>query len=225
MPEKDPRWVAGATMRVAVEIAVKEHANQARKRHKEPYLGHLFGVASNVIEAGGSEHQAAAALLHDIIEDQNISREELAVRVGREVADIVHHCSEPEFNLGGRTHDETWGDRKAWYLNHLADLSATDPAVLVALADKVNNCEKTARDFQSDIAAGKTVNEFWQDFNAGDSCQQWWYTSLVREFSDKIKSSSPLEFALLNRFRLAVSALFDNRQVHQCDRDHQHGGS
>ena len=53
----------------AVDYARIAHAAQVRKGTTIPYLTHLLGVAALVIEHGGSEDQAIAGLLHDLIED------------------------------------------------------------------------------------------------------------------------------------------------------------
>ena len=112
MTEKNPTWVAGPVFRKAMEMAIEKHAGQARKADSEPYLGHLLAVASNVIEAGGTETQAAAALLHDAIEDQGCTVEEIANRVSPAVAAIVEHCTEPAFDANGEDRTQTWWTRK-----------------------------------------------------------------------------------------------------------------
>ncbi|MFM1790821.1 MAG: hypothetical protein RLZZ526_1148 [Actinomycetota bacterium] len=224
MTEKNPTWVAGPVFRTAMEMAIEKHAGQARKADSEPYLGHLLAVASNVIEAGGTETQAAAALLHDAIEDQGCTVDEIADRVSPAVAAIVNSCSEPDDN-GGADRSGTWWDRKQTYLAKL-DTFATegtlDDSVLVALADKVNNCEKTARDLRRHLTGkGQTIETFWSGFNAGDSCQEAWYRGLLAGFR-AIDLRSPLADVLLERFEAAVKALFDERVVIACDKSHQH---
>jgi (p)ppGpp synthase/HD superfamily hydrolase len=46
------------------------HHQQHRKGVPIPYIAHLMGVCVLVLEAGGDEDQAIAALLHDAVEDQ-----------------------------------------------------------------------------------------------------------------------------------------------------------
>ena len=224
MTEKNPTWVAGPVFRKAMEMAIEKHAGQARKADSEPYLGHLLAVASNVIEAGGTETQAAAALLHDAIEDQGCTVEEIANRVSPAVAAIVKSCSEPDDN-GGADRSGTWWDRKQTYLAKLdkfATEDTLDDSVLVALADKVNNCEKTARDLRRHLTEkGQTIETFWEGFNAGDSCQEAWYRGLLAGF-DALDLGNDLARALLRRFSLAVNDLFGGREVHTCQANHQH---
>ncbi|MFM8601260.1 MAG: HD domain-containing protein [Actinomycetota bacterium] len=220
MTEPDPRWVAGPLFASAMELAVKHHARQARKRDNEPYIGHLLSVAGNVIEAGGSEVQAAAALLHDINEDQHVPFETIADRVSPQVAAIVESCSEEE-EPEGANRKASWGTRKQEALGHLRAMDSADPALLVKLADKVNNSEKAVRDFARWKRETGSADGFWGEFNAGDSCQQWWYGSLLAGFREK--EYTPLGQTLLDRFADAVDALFGGRTVAQCTVDHGHG--
>lgn len=225
MSNTTPDWVAGPEFRKAMEMATEKHADHARKTDREPYLGHLLAVASNVIEAGGTETQAAAALLHDSIEDRDCTVHEIATRVSPAVAAIVGHCSEPPFDEDGENRQQTWWKRKQNYLSELArfgDTRILDPSVLVALADKVNNCEKTARDLHRHIHVNRLpITTFWEDFNAGDSCQEAWYRGLVAGFTS-LDLGTDRARALLRRLETAVSELFDGREVVQCTVNHGH---
>ena len=229
MSDKEPTWVAGEILENALTLAVELHADHARKADGEPYLGHLMAVASNVIEAGGTEEQAAAALLHDAIEDRDATFELIATRVNENVARIVTSCSEENAN-SGLNKESTWAKRKDEYLQHLAGLDPLcDASILVALADKVNNCEKTARDIRRHLSeAGHTssaddaIVQFWNKFNAGDSCQEWWYRRLIEEFEKKIGQDNRLPHNLLLRLVDAYTALFGNRQIIECGNAHQH---
>ena len=54
----------------ALLYATHVHGGQVRKGTSIPYVAHLLAVAATVIEYGGSEDMAIAALLHDAVEDQ-----------------------------------------------------------------------------------------------------------------------------------------------------------
>ena len=111
----------------AVALARDLHDGQVRKGTETPYLSHLLAVASIVLEAGGSEDEAIAALLHDAAEDAG-GRATLATireRFGDEVAAIVDACTD--------TYEEPkpdWSARKQAYLAHLEDPATTDGALL-----------------------------------------------------------------------------------------------
>src|SRR5688500_11305632 len=102
----------GSRFTDALAYAADLHASQPRKVADEdeptiPYLGHLLAVAGEVIDSGGDEDEAIAALLHDAVEDVG-GRETLAVireRYGERVAEIVKHCSD---TLEGPDEKEEW---------------------------------------------------------------------------------------------------------------------
>ena len=72
------------------------HRGDVRKRTDIPYISHLLGVTALVIEHGGDEDQAIAALLHDAIEDTDATYEQIEERFGIRVARIVRECSDAE---------------------------------------------------------------------------------------------------------------------------------
>ncbi|MGB2788605.1 MAG: HD domain-containing protein, partial [Dokdonella sp.] len=79
----------------ALDYARVAHAAQVRKGSSIPYLYHLLGVASLVIEFGGDEDQAIAGLLHDVIEDCGEPHRALVrAQFGDAVADIVEDCTD-----------------------------------------------------------------------------------------------------------------------------------
>jgi (p)ppGpp synthase/HD superfamily hydrolase len=82
----------------ALVYATRAHHKQKRKGTRIPYVGHLLGVAALVLEDGGSQDQAIAALLHDAVEDQGGKARlaDIRARFGREVARIVAACSDSE---------------------------------------------------------------------------------------------------------------------------------
>jgi (p)ppGpp synthase/HD superfamily hydrolase len=155
----------------AVDMAVGEHLEDARKGSGVPYLAHVFGVCSLVLEEGGSEAQAIAALLHDVPEDKGgrARLEEIRGRFGDEVAGIVEACSDSLVEDGEAK--EAWWPRKQRYL---ADLGTHDPkALLVSLADKVYNARAILADYRG------MGEEVWSRFKAGRDGQLWYYRQLV----------------------------------------------
>jgi len=80
----------------AFQYAFNLHRYQNRKGGGIPYMSHLLGVAALVIEDGGSENEAIAALLHDAPEDQGgqVVLDEIRLRFGDRVAQIVDGCTD-----------------------------------------------------------------------------------------------------------------------------------
>ena len=213
MTDVKPRWIASGLMDVAFNAARAGHAEKARKTGAIPYLGHVMAVSALVIEHGGTEAQAAAALLHDLLEDTEITYNHIAGYAGREVADIVRNCSDTEHKPSPdrRTPEEKladWDRRKELYLAKLEAAPSHSPFLLVSLADKVHNSEQTARDIELVLRNGCDIDGFWQLFNAPRKKQHWWYSSLYQCFAAKEwhTEAEPL----LERFDRAVQFITAN---------------
>lgn len=174
-----------------------------RPRPPVPYLSHPMFVAATVLEHGGSEEEAIAALLHDSVEDAGGLARLGALRVefGDEVADIVSSLSD------SMTTDEhakpPWWDRKVTYLRHLEhDPDVLPGAHLVCAADKLANLTATRIDRDRD---GPPL---WGVFNVGRDGQLWYYTRLRDILRDRITTTSGAE--LVERFAAQVEGLWDD---------------
>jgi (p)ppGpp synthase/HD superfamily hydrolase len=125
-------------------LAHELHREQHRKGTKTPYISHLIAVASLVLEAGGDEDMAIAALLHDAIEDQGekISLEQIEARFGSRVARIVHDCTDAFTQP-----KPPWKQRKLDYLARVPEFA--DDSRLVCAADKLHNAMSVLRDVRT----------------------------------------------------------------------------
>jgi GTP pyrophosphokinase len=154
----------------ALAYAARVHREQLRKASGVPYVSHLLGVCSLVLEDGGDEDEAIAALLHDAVEDQGGAPrlEEIRQRYGPRVAMIVDGCSDTDV-----VPKPPWRARKEAYIAHLAD-PATDASVLrISAADKLHNA-------RSVIADRRVVgDEIWSRFNAPRDEQLWYYRAVL----------------------------------------------
>jgi (p)ppGpp synthase/HD superfamily hydrolase len=137
----------------AVDYARVAHAAQFRKGSNIPYIYHLLGVASLVIEHGGNEDQAIAGLLHDVIEDcGEPHREIVRAQFGDAVADIVEACTDGTAESKAMHADQDakrrdWLQRKLTYIAHLN--KATDAALLVSTCDKLHNARAIVADLEN----------------------------------------------------------------------------
>lgn len=147
------------------------HRAQMRKGNDSPYIGHLLGVTSIVLDDGGSEDEAIAALLHDAAEDHGgrVRLDEIRSRFGDAVARIVEDCTD-----SWDTPKRPWLDRKRDYVEHAHNLSPS--SLRVAAADKVHNAYAILRDLRN---SGEKV---WERFNAPADDVIAYYESLVRAF-------------------------------------------
>jgi len=157
----------------ALTFAFEAHAGQARKGTEIPYVGHLLGVAALVIEGGGDEDEAIAALLHDAAEDPGgkAMLEEIRRRFGASVADIVEACSDTL-----ETPKPAWRLRKERYLEHLA--SAPPSVLRISAADKLYNAQMILKDYR------ELGDDLWERFNVGRDEQLWYYRALADTFSE-----------------------------------------
>jgi (p)ppGpp synthase/HD superfamily hydrolase len=163
----------------ALDYALELHRNQQRKGSDTPYIAHLLAVASLVLEDGGDEEQAIAALLHDAPEDQGgrLTLDTIRVRFGDRVADIVDGCTDTY-----ETPKPPWRQRKEDYLDHLQ--TASEEVCRVSLADKLHNARSILTDL---LRSGDGV---WERFNGGKAGTLWYYHSLLQVF--RSRSHSPL---------------------------------
>ncbi len=161
----------------AVALAQAAHGHQRRTGTEIPYLAHLLVVSGLVIEDGGDEDEAIAAMLHDAVEDGGGRPllERIAQQFGSHVAAIVEGCSD---NIDG-AEEEPWIDRKRRYLAHLPEVS--DDAILrVALADKVHNARSLVRDYREE------GHELWERFTQKTARGQlWYYSGLLAFFQER----------------------------------------
>jgi len=155
----------------AFQFAALKHAKQTRKASAIPYIAHLMGVASLVLEAGGDEDLAIAALLHDVVEDCGGAPmlKEVHRRFGKRVANVVEGCTDSIDHP-----DAPWRRRKDEYLAHLK--TAGPDTRLVSAADKLNNVRSILSDYR---AIGESV---WSRFNGGRDGTLWYYRTLREEF-------------------------------------------
>jgi len=155
----------------ALVYANRLHSSQTRKGRGIPYISHLLGVCSLVLEYGGDEDQAIAALLHDGPEDQGGAEtlREIEARFGPRVAHIVDGCTDGLPDDGGLK--EPWLARKRRYLAHLAEASAD--VVLVSCSDKLYNARSVVGD---QLVSGDDV---FQRFTAKKDGTLAYYGSIV----------------------------------------------
>ena len=168
----------------AVDYAVELHRTQVRKATSIPYVTHLFAVCSLVLEDGGTEDEAIAALLHDGPEDQGgeVVLDEIRARFGGSVAEMVAALSDAMPAAGEAK--PPWRARKERYLRHLAE--APEGVLRVSLADKLHN----ARSILVDLGAhGEAV---WSRFHAGRAEQTWYYRELLAIFERRLPRSRNL---------------------------------
>ena len=198
MPKIDPAVFLTIRFVEALSFAHETHITQVRKDTTIPYVSHLLSVAGLVLESGGDEDLAIAALLHDAVEDaEDISGEEMSDRIrakfGDRVADIVDGCSDAKSSPGGSK--PPWRARKEAYLEHLR--SATNDVLRVSIADKVHNARSIATD------QDRFGEKLWERFSSTSEESRWYYTSLRDIYKERIGDSY-----LINELEIALARIW-----------------
>ncbi|OKH56386.1 phosphohydrolase [Calothrix sp. HK-06] len=157
----------------ALVYATQLHATQVRKGSGIPYISHLLSVAALVLEDGGDEDEAIGALLHDAVEDQGgaKTREEIRLRFGDKVVDIVDGCTDAEV-----IPKPPWFERKQKYIDNLR--YASQSVRRVSLADKLHNARSILADWY------KTGEAVWSKFKGGKEGTLWYYSSLLTIYKE-----------------------------------------
>jgi (p)ppGpp synthase/HD superfamily hydrolase len=152
-----------------LEFAARKHKGHVRKGSDIPYIAHLLQVAGIVLEYGGDEDQAIAALLHDVVEDGQATEDEVRAEFGDAVADMVRGCSDTD-----KAEKEEWWERKRKYIDRIRD----EPAGirLVSAADKLHNAWSILKDYRTD---GDVLFERFKGKKAGTL---WYYRALIDAF-------------------------------------------
>jgi (p)ppGpp synthase/HD superfamily hydrolase len=179
-----PFPLLGRRFEEALVFAARLHARQVRKGTDIPYVSHLLGVTSLVLEDGGDEDEAIAALLHDAAEDQGGQEtlDQIRQLFGERVARLVDGLTDTYDNP-----KPPWRQRKERYLAHLG--SACLEVRRISLADKLHNARSILADMQQDSGMD------WERFKGGKEGSLWYYRSLVEIFGEHQDGYLQKEFA------------------------------
>ncbi|TSI05962.1 HD domain-containing protein [Lysinibacillus sp. BW-2-10] len=172
----------------AIIFAAKAHEGQMRKSTNIPYITHPFAVGMLLQQTKCSEEVIAAGILHDTIEDTDVTYPQLVEEFSEKIANLVQAASEHDKSL-------PWEERKRHTIQGLSKASLEEIQVIVA--DKLHNLRSIREDLERD---GETV---WSRFNRGKKDQHWYYSSIVKALSSRKK-----EFKLIGQLEKEVKAVF-----------------
>jgi (p)ppGpp synthase/HD superfamily hydrolase len=152
----------------ALAYATRAHDGQLRGSDEQPYIAHLLRVTGLVVQDGGSEDEAIAALLHDAVEDQGgLARlDDIRERYGEEVAGVVEECTD---SFGDPK--PPWRERKEDYIRSLD--TASEGALLVSVADKLDNTRSMLRGYRL------RGEEQWARTGKSADDVRWYYGTLA----------------------------------------------
>lgn len=154
----------------AIQFAARKHHGQMRRETEPlPYITHLFSVALLIAEDGAHDDVVTAALLHDTLEDTPTTREEIVDAFNERVAELVESVSEIKEKEGRKLN---WKEYKTNYLVLMEKID--DEALLIALADKVDNIESWNEELEKE---GPAFLEHWKQ---SDREYVWFYGEALR---------------------------------------------
>ena len=173
----------------AIAFAVKAHDGMRRKKSEAPYILHPMEAAVIVGTMTDDQNLIAAAALHDVVEDANITIDEIEEKFGKRVRELVE--SETEDKRADLPPESTWRIRKEESLSVLKNTD--DIAVLMVwLGDKLANMRSIYRDWKIEGDA------MWQRFNQKDVNQQAWYYRSIAQLTARLSDMSAwLEYKTL----------------------------
>jgi myo-inositol-1(or 4)-monophosphatase len=151
--------------------AAKAHSGQKRKGTEIPYFSHIITTMNYEVELTDDIEILQAAILHDTVEDTQVTLEDLICEFGSRVAMLVE--SETVNKRIDIPATETWEIRKSEGIEHVREGSLD--VKLIVLADKTANLESLVREWR------KVGDEVWRKFNQTDKRKQQWYFNAIRE--------------------------------------------
>lgn len=157
-----------------IMFATQAHSGQVRKVDHSPFIIHPLAVGCLLADAGVDEAAVFAGILHDTVEDTDVTIEDIQAAFGDEVTALVAGCSENK--------DLSWEDRKTQTIAELT--TASQGVCLVTCADKIHN-------LQVSVAGIRAQGEaFFAPFNRGYADQKWYYGSIERVLAKRIPHHS-----------------------------------
>jgi len=169
----------------AIIFAVRAHKDTYRKGSNTPYILHPIEAATIVSTMTEDYNLISAAILHDVIEDTDITYELLKEEFGV-IADLV--AFESENKRRERPPEETWHIRKKETIDFFMS-NAKKESKIVALGDKLSNMRSIYRDYE------RMGDDLWNKFNEKNKNEQgWYYKSMVEALKDLKEFQAYQEF-------------------------------
>jgi len=172
----------------AIKFTVDAHKNQERRGRGTPYVIHVLEAVAIVETLTSDQELLAAAALHDVIEDTDVSIADLEREFGPRIARIV----DEETSLGpaGLSEQATWYTRKLTAINNLK--AANRETKIVAMGDKLSNMRAIYRDYHL------IGDKLWERFHVTNPKDHaWHYRGLADALSDLSDTEAYKEFILL----------------------------
>ena len=194
MRKKKPGGIIMALFEKAVEFALKAHEGQKRKDGGIFFL-HPMEVASIAGTMTQDENVIIAGILHDTVEDTDVTAEDILREFGPRIAELV--ASETEDKRPEMAASDSWQIRKEESLEFLAD-TKDEGIKMLWLSDKLSNIRALARE---EAELGESI---FNRFNEKNPVKQRWYFSTIAELTSSLSSQEAY-----NEYVSLVHRVFD----------------
>lgn len=172
----------------AIVFAVKAHAGTERRGKGFPYIVHPLEAVEIVATITPDQELLAAAALHDVVEDTDITADEIRAQFGDRIANLV--VAESDVFMEGVSEEDSWHDRKQAAIDRLA--AAPYDAKIVAMGDKLSNMRAIARDYS------QKGDELWNIFHVKNPKEhEWHYRGLAASLGELSDTFAYQEFVSL----------------------------
>jgi len=178
----------------AIRFAANAHKGMVRKGNNQPYIFHPLEVLNLVSLMTLDDEVLCAAVLHDTLEDTNVTADQIRAEFGDRVTEIV--LNESEDKRGNKNKEATWMARKQETVDRLK--KSTDlGSKMVCLGDKVSNL----RSFHMGLL--DKGEEFWNIFNQKDPLMHYWYYNELRKALIELQDQ-----AVYKEFSFLIDTIF-----------------
>lgn len=176
-----------ALVDAAIRFAVDAHAGTERRGKGFPYVLHVLEAASIVASMSPDPELLAAAVLHDTVEDTDVTPDQIRAQFGDRVAALVEAETDRLFAVEDES--KTWRARKQAAIDRIA--AATRDAKMVALGDKLSNMRAIAMDYR------RQGDALWTLFHApgGRADHAWHYRGLAASLAELKETDAYREFS------------------------------
>lgn len=185
-------------------FAAEAHRGQYRKGTKIPYLIHLIRTWGYVQRMSADKEEQAASLLHDVLEDTDVTESELQQHFGTGVRDLV--AGESECKRGERPAADTWKLRKSETIRKLEGRLGKEHerrAMRIAMADKLANLYSMAYEYR------RVGDRLWKKFNQTDKKMHgWYYGKMGNIFETYFKGKA--ESVLVSEYKAYYREIFNH---------------
>ena len=163
----------------AIVFATRAHQGTERRGKGFPYIVHPLEAMAIVATITNAPDLLAAAVLHDTVEDTDVTLDDLKQEFGEHIANLVADETDVKHTPDGKK--LTWKERKQRDMDNLK--AASREVNIVAIGDKLSNMRAIARDYR------QKGDALWQIFRVKDKATHAWRYKGLRDALQELKDT------------------------------------